>query len=240
MRTTQKSKQPSNLILDLRPVKIGHKRQMSSLFKKRAYNRTLILITGALLLVVLFWFYEAVNKAAPVQDLNTVKSEVGKLMILPMDEQPSLVAVTDKKQIKDSFLAAKTENYDQILIYTKNRVAIIYRPRVNKIVATGDLFADPALVEADGTTIAVYDGIADGNKTKKVVSELEALYPKAIISNAGKTNRQDFPTTIVIDTTNNKDNLVDGIIQSVTSKRGILPLGESLPTTQLMIIIGKD
>ena len=68
------------------------------------------------------------------KDLSLAKTKVGKLILLPTNEEPTLAEVTDNKTIKDAVLAKSSKNGDQILFYTKSRLVVVYRPSINKIV----------------------------------------------------------------------------------------------------------
>lgn len=71
--------------------------------------------------------------AARQDALNTVAA-VGKLMVLPTDEDPTVAMITDITKLKDQPFFAHAENGDKVLIYTKNKKAILYRPSTNKII----------------------------------------------------------------------------------------------------------
>jgi hypothetical protein len=60
------------------------------------------------------------------------------------------------------------------------------------------------------------------------------------VTDGGMSNRHDFPTTIVIDNTDQKDNLVDALAKITSGKRGVVPLSEGKASTELEIIVGKD
>lgn len=76
-------------------------------------------------------------QAAAAAGLAETVEKVGKLMVLPDDETPTLAAVSDVEQLREQPFFAKAVNGDKVLIYTKNRLAILYRPSTNKIVAVG-------------------------------------------------------------------------------------------------------
>lgn len=61
-------------------------------------------------------------------------SDVGKLLVLPKDETPTVVTVVDKSKLKSQKFFDKSENGDKVLIFLKARKAILYRPSSNKIV----------------------------------------------------------------------------------------------------------
>lgn len=91
----------------------------------------------------LYWLYvdartTALNpQAAATAALRETLNRVGKLMVLPEDETPTLATVTDAERLKDQPFFAKAKNGDKVLIYPNNRLAILYDPESNKILAVG-------------------------------------------------------------------------------------------------------
>lgn len=174
------------------------------------------------------------------QELSVLEKKIGKLMILPSNEQPTLATVTDKSKLSDKFLAAKSENGDKILIFAKNHTLIIYRPSINKIAAVGAVSVDPSLAQAQGSSITVLDSTNNPAKTQTVIKEVKKAFPDIKVTNGGKSNRQNFPYTIVIDNTNQKDSLRDSLMKDISGKRGFLPSSENAPSTEFLIIVGQD
>lgn len=186
------------------------------------------------------WWVLAGSKTQAQRDLTHAKTLVARHMILPSDEEPTLALVTDKAQLKDKFLSANANNGDQVLIYTQHQIAIIYRESVDKIVAVGSVSADSALAESQGTTVTVLNGANDVTKTKKVIDQLKASYPDMTVTDGGLATRHDFTRTIVVDSTNSKDFLVEALTKLTGGAPGVVPLSEAKPETDLMIIVGAD
>lgn len=67
-------------------------------------------------------------------DQKALVTAVGKLMELPVDEVPTVAQVSDAEKLKDQPFFASAQNGDRVLIYTKARKAILYRPSLNKII----------------------------------------------------------------------------------------------------------
>lgn len=105
-------------------------------------GRQRLLYVGIFLLVsvciatsVLWWFVQ--KRSAPdLNEVSVIKSLVGELFVLPVDEEPALFTVTDKRQVTTEFLKV-SENGDKVLVYQKNKRIIIYRPSIDKIVDVG-------------------------------------------------------------------------------------------------------
>ncbi len=228
------------LITDLRPV--AAKPTPAKKIKKFAKKYSKLLIAILIIVVVLcaLWLISTRHTTTQQKNLKNVVGEVSQLMILPRDEQPTLATVTDKRKLTDKFLASKAANGDDVLIYSKNQTVIIYRPSINKIVAVGTVSADPALPEAKDATLTVEDGSGNPQKTQTIIQKIKTAYPEIKVTDGGKASRQDLPETIVIDNTGSKDNLMFALVKLLSGKQGILPLGVSNASTDLLVIVGKD
>ena len=75
--------------------------------------------------------------AAAQAQVDATIAQVGKLIALPTDEQPTVATVTDASKVKDQPFFANAQNGDVVLIYTKAQEAILYRPSSNIIVEVG-------------------------------------------------------------------------------------------------------
>lgn len=74
------------------------------------------------------------NPNSAQQQVQGIIDKVGKLIDLPKGEIPQVVTVTDKYKLLSQPFFANAENGDQVLVYTKNKEAILYRPSTNKII----------------------------------------------------------------------------------------------------------
>lgn len=195
-------------------------------------------VVAIMVLIAGFWWFGMDRVSREHVEIATVKNAISKHMVLPSNEEPTLAVVADKSKLTNKYLAAKAENGDQILIYTQQQLAIIYRPSIDRIAGITVVTADSALAESQRATVTVLNGTADDKKAASVIEKLKATYPDMKVESGGVANKRDFSQTIVIDNTGEKDYLVDGLAQLLGGTRGVLPLSESKVTTDLMIIIG--
>lgn len=80
----------------------------------------------------------AVNKR--VEDVVT---KVGKLIILPKDQKPTVATVVHADKLKDQTFFADAKDGDRILIYNSKNKAILYRPSTNQLVNVAAVTVTP-------------------------------------------------------------------------------------------------
>ena len=68
------------------------------------------------------------------EEAKTLVTKVGKLIVLPEGEEPTVATVTDPNLLQDQPFFANAKAGDKVLIYTNARKAILYNPEENKIV----------------------------------------------------------------------------------------------------------
>ena len=87
-----------------------------------------------------YYFYKEFNdlKANPQKvaqdEVSVLVAKVGKLIVLPTDETPTIATVSDPEALKDQPFFKNAKTGDRVLIYTNARKAILYSPTENKIV----------------------------------------------------------------------------------------------------------
>ncbi|MBX4187003.1 MAG: hypothetical protein KW802_01945 [Candidatus Doudnabacteria bacterium] len=96
------------------------------------------------------------NKAAADETAATIAA-VGKLLVLPAGETPTLATVTEPDKLKDQPFFAFAKKGDKVLIYTKAKKAVLYNPTENKIVEVapvniGSSTSDQSQVSGSTTT----------------------------------------------------------------------------------------
>ena len=74
------------------------------------------------------------------QENQKIIDMVGKLLLLPEGEVPTIATVTDPAKLKaEQAFFAKAEEGDKVLIYTRALKAIMYRLSTNKIIEVAPL-----------------------------------------------------------------------------------------------------
>lgn len=206
---------------------------------KLLISLVLIIVIGSLVAVLLL---RGNKNLTDRQQMEQIRSAVSKHIILPVGEDPTLATVTDKNNLKDEFLKKNAATGDKVLVYYKALKVFIYRPEVDKLVATGPLTIDASANEVAGTKIRVRNGSNSDAAVNRIQGILTANYTSATIQDSDASVRKNYPSTIVIDLTDGtKYNFVTNIAKAIGAARGVLPAGEVAPDdTDILIITGVE
>jgi hypothetical protein len=118
---------------------------------KTKINKIGMLVIGVVALVLIgavatsVYFYRKANtnpQEDAAKDLaNTIKL-VGKHIVLPTDEQPTMATVSDPAKLKDQSFFANAKKGDKVLIYADSRKAILYNPETDRVVEVAPINAN--------------------------------------------------------------------------------------------------
>lgn len=113
---------------------------ISDLLKDKRLYVVIFLLMLALLPSIYFYNkYQAVQKTLQKQkqlnldDREKLIVQVGKLIELPKEEA-TVAVVSDKDKLINQSFFQNAKNGDRVLIFTKAKKAILYRPSINKII----------------------------------------------------------------------------------------------------------
>ena len=97
--------------------------------------------------------------------------QVGKLIMLPTDEQPTIATVTDASKLNGQPFFKNAKNGDKVLIYVKARKAILFDP-------TKDVIVDVAPVNiAQNNAVAVPGGTVTQPTTNSYIAPTSVVTP---------------------------------------------------------------
>lgn len=83
--------------------------------------------------------YAALRPRKPAEETASIIAAVGRLMVLPPDEQPTIATVSDAERLKSQPFFANAKDGFKVLIYSMAEKAILYDPFQNKIVEVAPL-----------------------------------------------------------------------------------------------------
>lgn len=138
-----------------------------------------------------------------------ILSNVGEMFLLPKDEIPTIATITDKNQLEKSDFYKQTDNGDKLIIYSKNQLAIVYRPSINKIITSAKINSSNNIDIVKNISIKIYNASGVTGLAEKYKNELEKLKTtELIISTDNYVNTDNlkiFSNTIYVN--NQKINL---------------------------------
>lgn len=67
-------------------------------------------------------------------ETDKIKSEISSIIELPSDEEPTIATVSDVSKLGNQPFFSKAQNGDKLIMYSKSKKAILYRPSTKKII----------------------------------------------------------------------------------------------------------
>lgn len=116
--------------------------------KQKRLSLILLIAIIALLLAavgVLAWKYQqAKNDKANSNEATSqrVIEKVSRLYLVPTNERPTVALIQDKSKLDNQDFFKKVNNGDYLLIYQKDKIALVYREKDNKLVNVGPVNLD--------------------------------------------------------------------------------------------------
>ncbi len=160
--------------------------------KKKLSAKYRIVISGMLVILIMLgatlYFFLQYQKTqallknptkATSEEINALISKVSNHYDLPTDDQPTLATVSDITKLAGQPFFAKAKNGDKVVIFAKAKIAILYRPALDKIINVGPVNTQ---ADANNTTgqlvtsgtsssasikVALYNGTSTNGLTKK-------------------------------------------------------------------------
>lgn len=131
----------------VRPVemvpKVQKKLKKSQLLKKfrlpiASLNFVMTLVGVLAISLLLLAFLASRNEVSRLKNNPLVSSDIvaqiPKIIDLPVEEQPTLVTVSDVEKLKGQSFFNRAENKDIVILYSKSQIAVLYRPSSSKII----------------------------------------------------------------------------------------------------------
>jgi len=100
---------------------------------------TAISLTGAVYFYARLASLQSDPQAIAQDETSKLIADVGRLILLPEGETPTVATVSDVEKLKDQPFFAHAKNGYKVLIYSNSRRAILYDPINNKIIDVAPL-----------------------------------------------------------------------------------------------------
>jgi hypothetical protein len=166
-----------------------------------------------------------------------------------------LATVTDASKLNSQRFFKDAQNGDEVLIYALASKAILYRPKINKIVevasvqpvdqnspssANAQLTQTSAQVVSNQVQLALDNGTQTIGLTTKLAKTITDKFPDVVIQSKETAARNDYQQTIIIDISGKYEQRVSDLATFLGAKVAPLPQGENLPAADILVIFGKS
>ncbi len=223
----------------------------------------LVVLLGLAVTIASYFYYQYRQTAAvkDAQEIADLTKEIGKNILLPEGETPTLATVTDKEKLAGQPFFQKAENGDKVLIFSQGGRAILYRPSQKKIVdmttvnvnqpAPSAPVAVPpteptsASQETLNTTsvttpsIALYNGSTKIGVTNTLEDEIKTQFPNTVVAVKEKAAKTDYEGNTVVDLSGKNADVAKKLADTFGGTIGSLPSGETAPSADILIIVGN-
>lgn len=116
-------------------------------------SRSSLVVSGVIIAILLItigilgWKYYQVSNNTEKNTKETserIVRSVGELYLTPTDEEPTVAQIQDKDKLGNQDFFKNARNGDYLLVYQKNKIALVYRENDDKLVNVG-----PVNIEAN-------------------------------------------------------------------------------------------
>lgn len=204
-----------------------------------------------------YWQYRQTPSVVEAKEIASLTSRIGKTVLLPDGEAPTLATVKDKEKLTSQPFFRRAENGDKVLIYANAGRAILYRPSTEQIIEITSVNLkrdtpaetkpeDEVLTAVRGATaiekirIALYNGTESAGLTGSVEQRLLSEMPEVEVTAKQKAARADYTQTVIVDPAGTHGPLAERLARELNGTLSPLPDEEAFPdNVDLLIILGQ-
>lgn len=157
--------------------------------KNKKLNKKVLIPSAAVFVILIgiggyvLWqnnFFQQDPAITYAKQVQTMTANVSKYTTLPQDEDPVTATVTDKNVLPHEAFFANAQDGDKILMYKKNKKAILYRPSTKEVIAVAKLdFQDGSstAVQQQATVTGSTAAVAGASTSAAVSPEVSSVMP---------------------------------------------------------------
>lgn len=182
-------------------------------------------------------------QASVEEEIDTLKKKIGALIELPKNEEPIPATVSDITKLKDQVFFTNAKNGDKVLIYSKAKLAVLYRPTTNKIINVAPVNIGEANVTPTGAQtykIVLYNGTKTVGLTAKRQEDLYSKTKEFEVLDRDNASADTYNKTLVIDFVGNST-AAKALATFMGGEVTSLPNGEKKPEgADFLVILGEE
>lgn len=221
-------------------------------------KKRLILTTIAVLFVLGFvaasataiYFYRQYtiankDKIEAQKDMKDFLGVAGNALLLPQ-ETPVVATVSDKSKLTEQSFFRSAENGDKVFIYSKDGLAVLFRPGIKKVIQVASIQSTAQPVNASPTpvpssvSVTILNGTSVVGVTKTAETKLSQSGVPLEIKKKANATVSTYEKTLIIDISGSHGDQARQIATLLGGDVAQLPSGETKPDTDLLIIVGKN
>lgn len=102
---------------------------------------SLLAVGGSGAGIYYYFQYQALSQRAkdPQAEVKEILRKVGKLIELPVGEEPTVATVQDAERIKSQPFFSKAQNGYRVILYSNAKLALLFDENANKIINVGTI-----------------------------------------------------------------------------------------------------
>lgn len=184
------------------------------------------------------------QQEAIAKEREEVLAQVGKLMILPEDEEPTIATVTDAEVLSQyQPFFRKASDGDKVIIYVQSGKSIIYSPEKNIIVNVGTISVQGNNALKLDTENPLNVEIRMGGASQERVDVLTEQLAKVVnVTDVVEAASQDYQGPVIVALTEDEERLKQA--QIFSANLGVqlttdLPEGEAPSDAEVVVIVGN-
>lgn len=199
------------------------------------------------------------NAQLTSDQIKLLVRDVGKLMVLPDGETPTIATVTDVEKLSEQAFFKTAQNGDKVLLFGSTKEAILYRPSIGKIIKVATIndtnisTPSPSLTPQNQSNpsvtpnvskikVTVLNGTQEAGLARKAAALLGNDRYEVSTSNAN----EEYTTTSVskvsgIKVTDESLRSIASLMTSIKAQVRTLSNDETPPEgAEVVIILGSD
>jgi hypothetical protein len=194
---------------------------------------------------------QEVGTSQKKDDVVALMARVGKHILLPTSETPTVMTVTDKEKLSGQLFFANAKNGDKVLVYEKAKKAFLYDPDADKIIEVGPIVltastsatlatGGPTPTPATRTyTFTVLNATLTKGLAETYETTLVSKVPGAQVVTRGNA-KGDYTTSLLVDVTGTHKDEASVLAKTLSLEISSMPAGEATPSSTFLIILGND
>lgn len=191
-------------------------------------------------------------------EVQALLDKVQSMVVVPEDEAPTLATVVEVTELRKQPFFKNAVIDDKLFVYQQSRLAILFRPSVEKLVNMATLFdgstgatpAAGAAQQVQGVTtqkqaealqqhrIAVYYA-TDSAALRTQISDALSTMSDTKLAVEALTRGTEYKGVTVIDLKGSQDELVQELVEKLDGRQGDMPEEEDTPDADILLIVGE-